>query len=442
MSIVNRHVLVGFFLCASLSLAARELAPLAVIKRSFPAAGTVHFVRIMYVRVEPGSSLPAADKSFNGGGLNDQSIVLEFEHSASHAKILQSESPVVAELVGYLGSIIRMFKVSLDSTMQTSVRLEASRPAKSIVSCFNFAKKNGSMTLHVVVHGYAKKAPDGVVNFIQALVCDDSLLSKYYHRVFQFAALGVAWRAKASAGSAASRTQESGGPASAQNGRRTASAPAAPVFCFLEPTFTISPSDIQVALLLRYHKDLADVLETRRTPPAEDLVQGYKDAIDAIARQDDGTVVFPTVPKVSLQTLSSLDDVKPYVKTCASAVLEIVLYCVDLDLVSCPDGDGKALASEIYKRLEIGTTGPNAWDKKGFIPFVLIKSHTTEHAHTNTVWDLCVPFRSGGFAGVCNVDTSAQDIATQIAENAFCVHNFFMKQKKMSSESERFFCKE
>jgi|GEM_PF-5089019 len=156
--------------------------PFLVLERSFPCNGTVHKARFFYNQTGPQENF-SEDKDFVVLPIkNEAEIALkEFTYPRTRSVLTGEDftlGEVLLQFITLMDTTVTNFKESKEQAKSVAVKLDFLNMARTTMVVIAFKKEGRKITADIHLRSPQVEAPQDVVNFLQVVLCDDSISSK------------------------------------------------------------------------------------------------------------------------------------------------------------------------------------------------------------------------------------------------------------------------
>jgi hypothetical protein len=141
----------------------------------WPSGGMPHEVKAYFKQVEV---LPTATTKVNLVPSRAKRHLATFAQPKSHANFLKT--PYFYKVFDEIMQVTQRFQSTKNLKTTFSVLFERAQPEDSVVTVFDFEKKNNKLMCNVTVNALSEGVDAELVNLILSLICDDSFASKHW----------------------------------------------------------------------------------------------------------------------------------------------------------------------------------------------------------------------------------------------------------------------
>ncbi len=157
-----------------------KLVSLGTVSRSFPRFETVHSATFFYKQVSAAEALPEVELSVSLLGEDDLNDLAFFKKSYASELFAEVECVALLECMEFVHKRVADFQSAEKATDAFSIKFEFSDPGKQVVVRLDLTKNNHAHEAIVTFFGYAGYIDLALVNFMRAVMLDDTLLSKHW----------------------------------------------------------------------------------------------------------------------------------------------------------------------------------------------------------------------------------------------------------------------
>jgi len=151
----------------------------------WPSRGMPHEVKAYFKQVEV---LPTSTTKVSLVPSRAQRHLATFAQPKSHAAFLKT--PYFYKVFDEMMLFIERFQKTKNLKTTFSVLFDRSQREDAIVTSFDFEKKNNKIVCNLVVNALTQTVDTELVNLVQSLICDDSLVARHWGKgLFATAAL-------------------------------------------------------------------------------------------------------------------------------------------------------------------------------------------------------------------------------------------------------------